>query len=886
MLPLEAQPPPGSLTLTVTPLVVGEQVTFTVTGAPPQGTVHLFRAGSAQAGGFCPPPLSPTCMDLRQPVTRMFSMTADAQGRARRTLTLPPVAISQAAFQVAAAGGHTSNAVVVPVHQDLTWDPTTPPPTGEPVVLTCPGTVPAAGSGVCDVVPGIGSATLMRGTVLTPTAVYEGGQLLFDGAGEISCVGCDCSTAPGAGDATVISCGEGVISPGLINAHEHISFSEGAPLALGSTRYDHRHGWRGSLSAPSNAHGTGATSTGTRWVELRQVLAGTTSMIGSGGANGMVRNPDRNLDEGINLPDVEASTFPLGDANEVYQPNCDWNYDLDEREAEARPAVLAHVAEGLDDYAEEEFSCLSTSFGGGQDLTQSNVAHVHGVALDARDYFTMARDKAKLVWSPRSNVALYGNTADVRLLHTLGGVIGLGTDWSYTGSVNLLRELACADDWNADRLDGFFADADLWRMATVNNAVAIGAQHTIGSLVPGLVADITVFDGRVRQHHRAVIEASNADVVLVLRGGEALYGEADTLDGLATPCEVVTVCGQSRRLCATEAWGTTFASLTTSASGAYPALFCTAPVGEPTCTPSRPGEYTGLATGSDPDGDGLTGLADNCPDVFNPVRPFDGGAQADADADGAGDACDPTPLPPDIDGDGVPNMLDNCPLDANGGQGDVDQDGNGNTCDFCPTTANPGTVCPAPLLTIPELRTSTPIGSGVVVEGVVTAVGDAGFTMQQVGSVDGVNAGIYVFTSSPPGVVRDALVEVSGTLDDYFGELQIGSAVVTEIGSGVPPTPILLTVAEASDEVYEGVLVRLSDGALTDPAHNCGIAAPGCADAALWEIDGPTGLLVYDKLYEDADWAVHVGEFPVQGVMTFRWERRRVMPRAGWDFGL
>ena len=35
---------------------------------------------------------------------------------------------------------------------------------------------------------------------------------------------------------------------------------------------------------------------------------------------------------------------------------------------------------------------------------------------------------------------------------------------------------------------------------------------------------------------------------------------------------------------------------------------------------------------------------DNCRKVFNPVRPMDGGVQADSDGDGKGDACDKCPL--------------------------------------------------------------------------------------------------------------------------------------------------------------------------------------------------------------------------------------------------
>ena len=40
----------------------------------------------------------------------------------------------------------------------------------------------------------------------------------------------------------------------------------------------------------------------------------------------------------------------------------------------------------------------------------------------------------------------------------------------------------------------------------------------------------------------------------------------------------------------------------------------------------------------DANGDGIPDATDNCPHVFNPIRPMDGGLQADGDQDGAGDA--------------------------------------------------------------------------------------------------------------------------------------------------------------------------------------------------------------------------------------------------------
>ena len=96
-------------------------------------------------------------------------------------------------------------------------------------------------------------------------------------------------------------------------------------------------------------------------------------------------------------------------------------------------------------------------------------------------------------------------------------------------------------------------------------------------------------------------------------------------------------------------------------------------------------------------------MSDNCPNVFNPIRPLDHGMQADADTDGLGDSCDPCPLdantttcslfdPNDADGDGIPVATDNCPNDANPEQEDMDSDNIGDVCDACPEFSNLGGV--------------------------------------------------------------------------------------------------------------------------------------------------------------------------------------------------
>ena len=765
------------------------------------------------------------------------------------------------------------------------------------VVIQCPTPVPAATSGTCDATAGSGTAVVIQGDVLADGTVYADGEVVYDGA-RFVCAGCDCSAAPGYASATRIACAGAAISPGLVDAHDHLNYNNRSPLgstAPGGTRYEHRHDWRGQVSTPSNQAGTAEDSAGMRHNELRHLLAGTTSIAASTRATGLVRNLDEpeGRDTALGFPRVSYETFLLGDGNETFHPDCTWSFAASEFEVSLLDGLVTHTAEGIDDYAHEEFRCQSSSADGARDFVERNVGHIHAIGLRTADYFNMARDQAKLVWSPRSNIALYGNTADAAMFQRLGGVVALGTDWTYSGSATIVREMACAQELGRTAYDGAFTAEAVWRMATVNAALATGTADLIGSIEEDKIADVAVFRRGSAPYHQSVIDATTDAVVLVVRGGELMLAEPDVATALGESGDAITVCGEARTLRALTEVGTTYVQLQnqlgTATPAVYPAIFCDAPPDEPTCVPSRPGEYEG-PTAADPDGDGIT-AGDNCPAVFNPVRPIDAGAQPDLDGDGLGDACDPDPLDPDLDGDGVANPTDTCPFVSNTPQADTDSDGKGDACDACPMVPNPTSVCAPAATTIVAIQDGTvPTGTSVNVQDVtVTAVDASGFVAQDPTVATGRNAGVYVFTGSAPGVAIGETVAFAGTTQEYFMLTEVGGAVVLSHTAGTPIAPIALTVAQAADEAYEGTLVRLTGVTAVDNPHDCVADNPACADQRLFELNN--AIVAWDRFYADGQtsWTSEAsaadadGTPSVTGVMWYRFDRRRIVPRSAAD---
>lgn len=579
-------------------------------------------------------------------------------------------------------------------------DATPTPPDGGPVKPPPPGT------GKCELTKAGTAGKLFKGTILAPESLIRDGELLIDDKGLIVCVDQSCAQATGYADASVITCTDAVISPGLINAHDHIVYAHNPPKLHPGIRYDHRTEWRKGAGAdkPQIVVPSGASSDVILGAELRFVMSGATATASAGGRQGMLRNLDPaaayTVDlEGLPIKPANSDTFPLGEsswtADKLLSSGCTYPSRPTTTKVLAENAYLPHIAEGVGATARNEFVCLSTD-NATYNVAQKTVAIIHGIAMTPADIALYRAGRTLLVWSPRTNIDLYGDTAPVTAFDNLGVTIALGTDWTASGSMNVLRELQCMDSLNTTYYGKHFTDQQLWKMATVNAAIAGGAGNYIGRLRAGMVADIAIFDASKNKDYRAIIDASVDDVILVLRGGKPLYGD-DAIVAAApvggASCEQLDVCARPKRVCMALDTNnvTNLAKVKSALEAVYPLFYCKGqvPKDEPSCVPWRK-EYAAGITATDKDGDGVPDATDNCPDVFNPIRLVDGAKQADADGDKIGDACDPCPLadgttctkpdPNDLDGDGVPNGTDNCPREPNADQKDTDGNGIGDAC--------------------------------------------------------------------------------------------------------------------------------------------------------------------------------------------------------------
>ena len=337
-------------------------------------------------------------------------------------------------------------------------------------------------------------------------------------------------------DAAVLDCRDrAVVSPGFVNAHEHPAYSYAYPDTNLNPGYVHRDEWRLGIGGrvrlppprpirfdPDDSRTTAILVA----MELRHLLGGATAIAGSGGVPDVIRNINRHKRRGdLALYDAEAdvTTFPFSfRVVEDLKDECTGGPVHEFPPAEDNLAFMAyvpHVGEG------RPTSCAAraevTRYLERVRRRDRRYSLVHGVATARDDYAVMRKFNVTLVWSPRSNLALYGQTVDIAGALEHGVRVALSTDWSPSGSFNMREEFKCARRV-AEEAGVALPGEALWRMATGSGAYALGLEDRLGAIEPGLRADLILVKYAGGDPYEAVLTATDEDVLATWVDGRAL----------------------------------------------------------------------------------------------------------------------------------------------------------------------------------------------------------------------------------------------------------------------------------------------------------------------------------------------------------------------------
>ena len=317
---------------------------------------------------------------------------------------------------------------------------------------------------------------------------------------------------------------DAVVYPGLIDLHNHIAYNcLGLWIAPGrSEPWSARYEWPKdpdylpSITLPVNALCAANGKAVLKYVETKAVVGGVTAIQGSS----KVGRPF----EGWMVRNVEYETFRTGVVR-VHQAV----FSLDEekefakvrRQLEAGDAFVYHLSEGTDPALQAEYEAM-----GAHGCIAPHFVGIHCTALGDRQFADWTPRGGSIVWSPFSNLWLYGATTDVAAARARGLRICLGSDWSPSGTKSLLGELKVAHLHNRASLGGLFSDLDLCRMVTCNPADALGWEARLGRLRAGLCGDFVVVSRGERDVYRNLVFAREPDVQLVAINGYPMYGTA------------------------------------------------------------------------------------------------------------------------------------------------------------------------------------------------------------------------------------------------------------------------------------------------------------------------------------------------------------------------
>jgi cytosine/adenosine deaminase-related metal-dependent hydrolase len=384
----------------------------------------------------------------------------------------------------------------------------------------------------------------LRGCLLTPDEAIDPGWLVVSGASVAELR----DTAP-TGMRVIDT--EGVVLPGLIDLHGHPEYNV-FPAWEPPGTFANRYAWRDSaeyaevikqpwsLLTRASDGSPSLLATLTRYAEARALIGGVTAIQG---ASAKYPDPHESL-----VRNVDLFVFGAHHGRSLIDPlrqsakaAAALRAEIDRGDVRA---VYVHLAEGVDDDSRAEFDRLLDL-----ELVTPATVIIHGTALTDAQLAAVRERGGKLVWSPQSNLRLYGRTTAAARALALGIPTALGADWLPSGSPSLLDEIKIARLQLAQQ-GAPAAPKQLVALLTKEAARVAALDDRLGTLAPGRAADLLVLERHHADPWESVLLADRRSVELVTIGGDIAYGRRAWVEELAgtAGAEPVTAWGKPMAL--------------------------------------------------------------------------------------------------------------------------------------------------------------------------------------------------------------------------------------------------------------------------------------------------------------------------------------------------
>jgi cytosine/adenosine deaminase-related metal-dependent hydrolase len=369
-------------------------------------------------------------------------------------------------------------------------------------------------------------------------------KVLIDDNGLIEAIIGERDPAPASYKAvTPIDVGNAWVMPGLIDLHTHVAYNT-LPLWLKAgqaTPFAYHESWNKGddyhqkVMWPYSLLAQAAPEALLAWVQTRALVGGTTSMQGWPTANRSYFRSVREIDtEQAGQPQkvMEQSIATLQEGDLIERAK-----DERGRAGKLPRGFIYHCAEGQPAPGSAAANEFRTANRAGC-LTAGIFIAIHCTALEPTDWTAWRNTSGAVVWSPFSNLWLYGTTMDIGSAKAEGVPMCLGSDWGPSGTKNVLGELKVAKlvvqqrkkDLKLPREE--FTDEELVRMVTTNPGDVLQRcwKQPVGRLTAGGFGDITVLgshSGGKDSFWTDVVNATEVDVELVVVDGVPRYGKKE-----------------------------------------------------------------------------------------------------------------------------------------------------------------------------------------------------------------------------------------------------------------------------------------------------------------------------------------------------------------------